>query len=392
MSDHEIVDIEHHVVANPWKPWVFVHVETASGYQGVGEATTPRKPETVTTAIDEVAHRYLGNSPFETERFRLEMYRTEGGMMPHRINMAAMSALDMACWDLKGKILDQPVYNLLGGSVQGDSLRAYANGWYTDAGGEPEGFAEAATEVVEAGYDAMKFDPFGAAWLRMERREIEDAMDIVKAVREAVGPDVDLLIEAHYRFAPGTAVDIARRLEDFDITWLEQPTPPDNDAALKRVVEHSSVPVAVDRSPESRVNQDLLSTGVDILQPDLIYVGGITEAKKIAGMAEAEHLSLAPHNANGPVSTAACVHLDATTSNFMIQEVFADFAYQDWADDLTTRGPAIADGRLQLPDDPGLGIELDMDVVRDNTYDPSTDAEDKLDLFEKEWETRNLGE
>jgi galactonate dehydratase len=204
ISDVEISGVETYLVANPWKPWVFVEVETDAGVTGIAEATTHDKPRTIAKAIDEMSNYFVGKDPFDTEQIWLEMYRDEW-FSKGVVNTTVCSAVDMACWDIKGKLLDKPVYELLGGKVHGDRLRAYANGWYTDTDGEPEGFAEAAERVVDDGYDAMKFDPFGTAWQRMSKKDLNHSVDIVRAVREAVGPDVDLLIECHGRFTAGQA-------------------------------------------------------------------------------------------------------------------------------------------------------------------------------------------
>jgi len=391
MSDLEITDIETYGVANPWKPWVFVRVETNQDVYGLGEATLPRNPQTIMAAIEEEKPYYIGEDPFDTERLFLKMYRDRGGMMPHIVKMTVISAMDTACWDIKGKVLDQPLYDLLGGSVHGDRLRAYANGWYTNTDRDPDLFAEAAERVAADGYEAMKFDPFGAAWERLSRAELNRSVDIVRAIREAVGPDVELLIEGHYRFTPGTAIEVADRLEKFDITWFEQPTPPDNHRALKKVVEGTSIPIAADRSPEAGVDVDFLETGVDIVQPDLLYNGGVTKGKKIAGTAEAEHVSFAPHNAQGPVSTALCAHIDASVPNFMIQEVFEDYGQPDWATKLLEDPVTIEDGYIHLPSGPGLGIDLDMDAVREHAYDPDDEDIQIMNMFEKGWESRGLG-
>lgn len=199
MSELEITDVETYVVSNPWKPWVFVELETNKGITGLAEATTHGKPRTVAAAIEEMQDYFIGADPFDTERLFLEMYRDEW-FSKNVVNTTVISAIDIACWDIKGKVLDRPLYELLGGAVQGSELRAYANGWYTDVDGDPEKFAEAAERVVNDGYNAMKFDPFGNAWERMTRDELNHAIDIVRAVRDAVGPDIDLLIEGHGRF------------------------------------------------------------------------------------------------------------------------------------------------------------------------------------------------
>lgn len=392
MSDVTITGVEPHLVENPWKPWAFVTVETDAGVTGVGEATLPRNALTIEAAIREEAEYYIGADPFETEQLYLKMYRDRGGMMPHMVNMAVISAMDMACWDIKGKILDQPVYELLGGSVHGDRLPAYANGWYTNTDGDPEAFADAAKRVVDDGYDALKFDPFGVAWRRMDPTDRQQAIDIVAAVREAVGSEVELMIEAHYRFEPDAARDIAQRLEPYDPAWFEQPVPGDSRLALERVAKEVPVPIAVDRSPETGIDFDLLSAGVDIVQPDLIYTGGITNAKKIAAVADTQYVSFAPHNAQGPVSTAACAHVDATAPNFRIQEVFEDYAHPNWADRLVERSLDIADGHVELPSDAGLGVELDMDAVREYSYGEHSEDVDIMNLFKRGWEDRSFDE
>ncbi|MEF8842425.1 MAG: galactonate dehydratase [Haloarculaceae archaeon] len=387
-SDLRITDVETYVVANPWKPWVFVRVETNEGYHGIAEATTHSKPRTVEAAVEEMSRYFLGADPFDTERLWLEMYRDEW-YSRHVVNTTVVSAIDAACWDIKGKVLDRPLYELLGGAVNGTVLPAYANGWYTEAGGDPEAFARAAERVVEDGYDAMKFDPFRAAWQRMNREKLNDAVEVVGAVREAVGPDVDLLIEGHGRFTPGMAVEVADRLQQFDPTWFEEPCPPDNVDGLRKVAQKSRIPIATgERVVSKHAFRDLVTdTDVDIIQPDLANAGGVTEGKKIAAIAEAEHVSFAPHNPQGPVATAVSAHVDASVPNFMIQEVFEDYDV-DWKGDLLDEPIRIEDGRLHVPEGPGLGVDLDMDAVEEHEYTGEEDTH--LNLFEKGWETRSL--
>jgi galactonate dehydratase len=392
MSDLEIRDVDVHLVENPWKPWAFVEVHTDAGITGIGEATLPRNAFTVAAAVREEAKYYVVKDPFDTEQLYLRMYRDRGGMMPHMVKMAVISAMDTACWDIKGRYLDCPLYELLGGKLHGDDLPAYANGWYTGTDGDPEAFAEAAERVVADGYEALKFDPFGTAWQRMRRPDLDHSMDIVRAVREAVGPNVEIMIEAHYRFTPGMATEIADRLREFDPTWFEQPVPGDNHNALRKVAEHSRVPIAVDRSPERGVNSDLVETGVDIVQPDLIYNGGVTGGKKIAAIAEEEYMSFAPHNANGPVSTAVCAHVDVSTPNFLIQEVFEDYAHPDWAGRLLEYPLTIEGGTVEVPDGPGLGIDLDHDALAAHEYTEDSEDVDIMNLFAEGWENRSCDE
>jgi len=392
MDDLAITDVETYLVANPWKPWVFVRVETNEGINGLAEATTHDKPRTVAAAIDEMSEYFVGEDPFSTEKLWLEMYRDEW-FSKNVINTTVISAIDIACWDIKGKVLDRPVYDLLGGKVHGDRLRTYANGWYTETTDELETWREAAERVVEDGYDAMKFDPFGNAWQRMSRGEFNHAVDVVGAVREAVGPDVDLLIEGHGRFTAGQALDIAEHLTQFDPTWFEEPCPPDSINSLRKVAARSPIPIATGERLVSKYEfRDLLAeTDVDIIQPDLMNTGGVTEAKKIGAQAEAEHVSFAPHNPQGPVATAICVHADATIPNFTIQELFQTYDVE-WVDDLLVDPIAVEDGYVEIPDGPGLGIDLDMDVVREHEYTGCDDQVHTINLFEKGWETRSLAD
>jgi galactonate dehydratase len=314
------------------------------------------------------------------------MYRDEA-YSDNAVNTTVISAVDTACWDIKAKLFDAPLYDLLGGRVH-DELRAYANGWYTDTDGDPDAFARAAEAVVADGYDALKFDPFGTAWERMRRGEINDAVEIVAAVRETVGPDVDLLIEGHGRFSPGTAVEIARELEPYAPAWFEEPTPHDSVEGLRRVAAKSTIPIATGERRMSKYPfRDILQeTDVDVIQPDLANAGGVTEGEKIAALAEAEHVSVAPHNPQGPVATAMYAHVCATLPNFMIQESFLEYD-DDWTADLLEDPVRIEDGFLQIPEGPGLGVELDLDVVDAHEYTGEDDIE-HINLFETGWEDR----
>jgi galactonate dehydratase len=390
MSELRITDVSTYIVANPWKPWVFVRLDTDHGVHGLAEATAHGKPETVATAVEEMSDFFIGQDPFNTERLWLEMYRDEW-FSKNVINTTVCSAVDIACWDIKGKVLDKPVYELLGGSVHGDSLRAYANGWYTETTDELESWQDAAEQVIADGYDAMKFDPFGMSWQRMDRETFNHAVDVVGAVREAVGPDVDLFIEGHGRFTAGQAVDIADALAEFDPTWFEEPCPPDSINSLGKVAAKSPIPIATgERLMTKHDFRDLLAnTDVDIIQPDLMNTGGITEAKKIAAQAESEHVSFAPHNPQGPVATAISAHVDTTVPNFMIQEVFQTYDVE-WVNDLLVDPIVVEDGHIQIPQLPGLGVELDMDVVEEHSYSGSEDEVHTINLFEKDWETRSL--
>ena len=386
MSDVRITDVETHLVANPWKPWVFVRLHTDAGITGLAEATTHDKPRTVAAAIEEMSDFFIGRDPFDTEPLWLEMYRDEW-FSKNVVNTTVVSAVDMACWDIKGKHLDQPVYELLGGPVHGTELRAYANGWYTDADSEPEGFARAAKRVVDDGYDAMKFDPFGTAWQSMTTEEKNHAVDIVGAVREAVGPDVELLVECHGRFSAAQAVDIAKKLDQFDPAWYEEPCPPDSINSLAEVARKSPIPVVTGERHMTKYDfyELVTRTDIDVFQPDLMNTGGITEGKKIAGLAEADHVDIAPHNPQGPVAGAIYSHFCTSIPNFRIQEMFQTYD-EPWVDHLLTDPLRVEDGYVQVPEGPGFGIELDMDVVEEHEY--TEDAVHTIDLWEENWEKR----
>jgi galactonate dehydratase len=204
------------------------------------------------------------------------------------------------------------------------------------------------------------------------------AVDTVRAVREAVGPAVDLLLEGHGRFTPGTAVEIAEQLGPFDLSWFEEPTPPDNVDALRQVAERSTIPIATGERAMAKFGfRDILAeTDVDIIQPDLANAGGITEGKKIAAMAEAEHVSVAPHNPQSPLMTAVYAHIDAAMPNFMIQEVF---------EDLLDTPVVVEDGVLQIPEGPGIGVDLDLNEVRNRELD-ETGPIHTINHFEGGWE------
>ena len=396
MSDIEVTNIETIVVANPWKPWIFVRVDTDQGISGYGEATAG-DPEDILVAIEQASDAIVGESPFNTERLFTPIFPAGGNAAPHKATqVAALSAIDIALWDIKAKYFDAPLYNLLGGQIHGDELRTYANGWYTDVyehdGRKPELFAEAAKNVVDQGYDAMKFDPFAHHWRRMDRKELNLSIDCVRAVREAVGPDVDLLIEGHKRFSVPMAIEVAQRLAEFNPTWFEEPTPQEVNA-LKKVADKSPVPIATGESMIThRAFPDLLhDTAVGINQADVIHTGGVTELKKVAAMSNAEHVDMAPHMASGWITLMASAHVDTSIPNFMIQECFVDFAFPEWADEIIKGDITVEDGKLHIPDRPGHGIEIDWDACKQYEYTEETkDDVNVIDLFAERWETRSL--
>src|ERR671933_213945 len=308
--------------------------------------------------------RYLaGKDPLHNETHWVRLYQdtpARGGAL----GSTALSGVDIALWDLKGKILGRPVYELLGGP-QRDHIRVYANGWYTNPGA-PEQNAEEARAVVERGFDAMKFDCFGReAYFTISPHEAQLAEDRVAAVREAVGPNVDILVEVHARFNVATAIHLGQRLEKYRPFWFEEPVSQENVDEMAQVRRHVRIPIATGERLFTKFPfyELIKQEAVDVLQPDICNAGGITELKKIAAIAEAQHLSMAPHNTNGPVGTVASFHLAASMPNFLIQEYHAEF-YEPWFFDLLPDQPRRTGNHVALSDRPGLGVTLDESVAR----------------------------
>src|SRR5260370_11516945 len=269
------------------------------------------------------------------------------------IVMSGISAVEIACWDIIGKAAGGGVEKW-GGGGGGGRGKVDANGWYT-VERTPEEFRAAARRVIEKGYQALKIDPFGAGTYELSTEERSHSLELVEAVRDAIGPDAELMIEMHGRFTPATAISLARDLERFRPTWIEEPVPPDNIKALERVSQHVSIPVATGERIHARNEfRELFERqACDIVQADTTTCGGIAEAKKIAAWAESYYLMVAPHNVGGPIATAAAIHLAASPPNFTLQEHFNDFAERH-AKPHTPATPEVAGSYFTLPPKPGL--------------------------------------
>ncbi len=374
------------VLGTEWRNLTIVKVETDEGLVGVGECRALNRTDGVLGYLSEAAPRYiLGEDPFNVEALVARMFREDFGRAGE-ITQTVTALLEVACWDIIGKALDQPVYKLLGGAVR-HQIKGYANGWYT---GErtPDEFHAAAKRVLDKGYRALKFDPFGAGFYEMERAEKNYVISLVEAVRDAVGPDVEILIEMHGRFNPVTAVEFARELAPFKPSWLEEPVPPENIAAQKKAADAIAplgIPVATgERLHTMYEYRELFELqACDIIQPDITHFGGILNTKKLAAWAEAYYMLIAPHNVGGPISTAAALHLAACTTNFKIQEHFNDFA-EAYVKKAAPGNPEIEDGYFALPSGPGLGVTLDEDVVAANPR-----RRVHFNLFAEDWHRRS---
>jgi galactonate dehydratase len=372
------------VMGSAWRNLTFLKLTTDDGLTGVSEVRLSNRTGALLGYLEECRHRHvLGADPFRIEHLVQNMFRNDYGRVGEVV-AAAISLVEIACWDIVGKAANLPVYVLLGGAVR-ERIKAYANAWY-QVPRAPEDFARAARAAVAKGYQALKFDPFGAGYYEMERKDRLHCVGLVEAVRAAVGPDVELFIEMHGRFSPATAVRIARDLEPFEPGWVEEPVPADNLQALARAARRIRVPVATGERyhHKAEFHAVLALQACDVLQPDITECCGLLEAKKIAAMADACYVPVAPHNVGGPVSTATALHLAACTTNFKIQEHFNDFT-EPHTRECASGCPPVVDGHFGLPAGPGLGVTLNEDVIR--AYPPTTGH---FNLFAQDWQKRQV--
>ena len=361
----KVTDVKAFVVDCYRTNWVFVKVYTDEGITGVGEGTLEYKEKAFLGALEHIKEYLVGKDPRNIESHWHMTYRDaywRGGP----VLMSALSAVEMALWDILGKSLNTPVYQLLGGKYH-EKVRIYVNGWFAGAK-EPEEFAEKAKIAVQKGITAMKWDPFGKSYLQISNQDLDKALRNIAAVREAVGNSVDLLIEGHGRFDVPTGIKIAKELEQFKPMFFEEPTPPDNLDALKAVRDKSPVAISAGERLYSRWDYRKLfdMRAADYIQPDISHAGGISELKKIAAEAETRYIPFAPHNPSGPVANAATLQLAASCPNFCILEIM----YQDvdWRKDVTNENLQYADGYMTIPDAPGLGIEIDEEACLAHPY------------------------
>ena len=377
----KIVDVRTTVVGNPWKNWVFVELVTDEGLIGVGEATGGLSTRPHEAAVHELKPLVLGQDPRDVGALWDRMHK--GLFLTQNV---AMSGIEMACWDLLGKSLGAPVWRLLGGKVR-PRLRAYANGWYQGPR-EPHFFAERAAAVAAMGYTALKFDPFGAAYRFIEPAELRRSLAIVGAVRDAVGEDVDLLIEGHDRFAVSTAIEVGRALADFRPFWFETPVLSTEVAAMAEVAR--AIPVRVvggERFARPSDFARLLETRtIDVVQPEILECGGVSGLVKVAAVAGAHEAWVAPHNAQSPFTTVVNAHVGAALPNLLILECFDDFLVP-WSREIMNGTARIVDGYVEVPDGPGFGVALDHGEMAKYPYADRN----FLRLFEGGWERREAG-
>ena len=350
--------------------WVFVKVLTdVPGLYGVGEATLEYRELTVVEACKELERDLRGRDPRDIEAIWHDGCRDaywRGGP----VLMSAISAVDMALWDILGKDLGVPVYRLLGGQVR-DKVPCYANGWFVGAK-TPEQFAEKAAEALTSGFHALKWDPFGSAYRTLEPQQFREAIRCVEKVYEAVHGQIDLIIEGHGRFDLPTALRIAHALEAFGILWFEEPIVPESLEAVAELKRRVKVPLALGERLYNRWQfRSLLELqAADYIQPDVSHAGGITELKKIAAMAEAHYVPICPHNPSGPVANAATLHLAANLPSFYLLETMSSDV--PWRREVCTEEIRIIDGCMQIPTAPGLGIDIHEEAIAQHPYQPAS--------------------
>jgi galactonate dehydratase len=383
----KIVDIRTFVVGNPpprfgGRYFIFLKLTTDSGITGVGEVYTATfSPHLVAKMIEDVAARHLiGADPFKIETLWRQMYGRGYALRPDLTLGGIMSGLEMACWDIVGKELGKPVYELLGGQVH-DKLRTYTYLYpppgvdaYADdpVYSDPAAAASAAVEAVARGFTAVKFDPAGPYGVFDPRQPSLEDLDrseaMVRAVREAVGTKADILFGTHGQFTTSGAIRLARRLEQYDPLWFEEPTPPEMPEEMAKVASATTIPISTGERLTTKYEfARVLSTGAaSILQLNLGRCGGLLEAKKIAGMAETHYAQIAPHLYCGPIVGAANIQISACSPNFLILE-----SIQDWSGfhaDILVKPIQWEDGYVIPPTEPGLGVELNETVALAHPY------------------------
>jgi galactonate dehydratase len=359
----KITSIEPLVVDVGSRNWLFVVVETDEGVTGVGEGSLPGHPRAVAAAVEEYREYVVGEDAGRIQHLWQLMYR-QPFFRSGAVTLSAMSAIEQALWDIKGKVAGLPVYDLLGGRCH-DRIKLYANG---PDGATLEELADSARSLVEQGFTAMKTGFAEAVRPIQGDGFCRRAAEQVEALRNAVGADVEIAWDAHGRLTPAMAVKLARTLEPHNIWFLEEPALPENPKGLAQVAQATSIPVATgERLFTKWAFREVLELGAAaLLQPDLSHCGGVLEARAIAAMGEVYYSGFAPHNPLGPVNTIVSAHVAMASPNFVALEIC--LYPEDWTRELLTEPLVFRDGYLELSNRPGWGIELDVELCRAHPY------------------------
>jgi galactonate dehydratase len=392
----KIIDLKIFVVGNPppshgGANWVFLKLVSDSGIEGIGEAYgIPFNPYIVAELIKSTAEKFvIDTDPFKIERTWKKIYASGFDQRPDLTKMAIISAFEMACWDIIGKAADQPVYNLLGGQYH-ERLRSYTY-LYPASGKASEGNVQTdpdlagkrAVEYLKMGFTAIKIDPLGLPTsyspLEITLESLNTAEAVVKNIREAVGDKCDILLGTHGQMTTSGAIRLAKKLEKYDLMWFEEPVPPENKEEMAIVARATSIPIATGErlSTKYEFAELLRMHSASILQMALGRVGGILEAKKIAGMAEASYAQIAPHLYAGPIEAAANIQISTCSPNFMIQESIETMG--GFHAEILKEPIKWEEGYIIPPKRPGLGVELDEEVAARYLYNGK---ETSLDVFD----------
>jgi galactonate dehydratase len=354
--------------------WCILKVETDSGIHGYGEATNWPGSPLVYAACQHIGERIIGLDARNIDFIWTKLYKDLNWLGQAGPVMSAISGIDIALWDIKGKNLGVPVHELLGGTYR-TRIPLYANYWFTEGGHLPEDYARQAQRVTAAGFSALKFDPFAhvnylygehlAVDLGLTEVQKRRAIEVTEAVQEATGINTSLAIETHAMLNAATAISMAEHIESAGINcmWYEEPAPPETPDAIAQIARRIRLPIAVGERLHSRYmfRPILERAAADYLMPDITRCGGITEMRKIANLAETYNIPIAPHNPNGPISTLASAHVVATIPNFFkLEFMFSDVP---WRDDVLSEPLQIKDGYLDLPSKPGLGVDINEEVL-----------------------------
>ena len=359
--------------------WIIVEIQTDEGITGIGESFTGVGVKEsfyseCSHGVDvkeiwSIKNILIGEDPRNVERLSRKLYTSLSGIVGHAGTLIhVISGVEMALWDLTGKALDVPIYRLLGGKYR-DKIRVYAD-CHAGKSEDPQSWAERAKEVKSKGFTALKFDVDkpshrGPSYNRcLSNSEIKLMVKQVEAVREAIGDDVDLAIDCHWKYNTNDAIKLANALEPYNPWWLEDPVPQENSEAMKKVTDSTNTPICTGENLYTKYGfRDLIvNQAADIVAPDISKVGGLMETKKIAELADLYYISVAPHNICSPIGTVAACHVCATIPNFIALEFHAiDVPW--WAKLIKKGSQLIEEGYIKVPEEPGLGIEINEDEI-----------------------------
>ncbi|EMA58420.1 mandelate racemase/muconate lactonizing enzyme family protein [Halorubrum lipolyticum] len=375
VRDAEITDVQTTMVDGNY-PWILVRVYTDAGVVGTGESYWGGGD---TAIIERMKPFLVGENPLDIDRLyeHLVQKMSGEGSISGKV-ISAISGIEIALHDAAGKLLDVPAYQLVGGKYR-DEVRVYCD-LHTENEADPQACAAEAERVVENfGYDAIKFDldvPSGHEKDRANRHlrnpEIDHKVDIVEATTEAVGDKADVAFDCHWSFTGGSAKRLAEALEEYDVWWLEDPVPPENHDVQEEVTKSTTTPIAVGENVYRKHGQRTLlePQAVDIVAPDLPRVGGMRETRKIADLADMYYIPVAMHNVSSPIGTMASAQVGAAIPNSLALEYHS---YElGWWEDLVEEDDLIEEGRMEIPEEPGLGLTLDLDAVGEHMVEGET--------------------